>query len=196
MINQLGPKLPINASGSGIGTSPDDRQVFPQVIDGRKGAGASDAWEAGTTSIGARLTFLCRRSESPISPLMPFRSCPQQTSAPWSCGAVHSSHPSSEQAHWRQVLTPTDGAPRQGSTALAEPTRPRRLSGTGASCAGSLRRRSRTHLLRFAAPPLCRAWRATRRTAADTAPNRPASRQRRLSPGVCAASPRGTSAPP
>ena len=53
VINQLGPKLPINASGSGIGTSPDDRQVFPQVIEGRKGAGASDAWEAGTTSRGA-----------------------------------------------------------------------------------------------------------------------------------------------
>ena len=34
------------------------------------------------------------------------------------------------------------------------------------------------------------------RTAAETAPNRPAPRQRRLSPGVCPASPRGTSAPP
>ena len=34
------------------------------------------------------------------------------------------------------------------------------------------------------------------RTAAETAPNRPAPRQRRLSPGVCPASPRGTAAPP
>ena len=34
------------------------------------------------------------------------------------------------------------------------------------------------------------------RTPAETTPNRPARRQRRLSPGVCPASPRGTSAPP